>query len=274
MKQPVSTKSSKVGDDLTERRRDQPAVPSNRGALAAVLVLALTFPTLITWLYFIVFAGDSRVQLVYSVGKVLQFVLPVAWVWGIERRRRGIARFDGSAPISPTSASRRASALTGAGLGILIVAALFALYAGFFRSHPVMAGMPAIVRGKLADAGITTPLGFLALATFYSLIHSALEEYYWRWFVFGRLRTLLPVAAAIVISSLGFMAHHTLVVGIYFDGLSAMTVLLSAAVAIGGAIWAWLYQRTGSLVGSWICHVMVDVGIMAVGYDLVFRLGR
>jgi membrane protease YdiL (CAAX protease family) len=62
-----------------------------------------------------------------------------------------------------------------------------------------------------------------------------------------------------------------LVVGIYFDGLSTMTVLLSAAVAIGGAIWAWLYQRTGSLVGSWICHAMVDVGIMAVGYDLVFR---
>jgi membrane protease YdiL (CAAX protease family) len=266
-------------DGTPTNGRDQATSVSGRGALAAVLVLALTFPTLITWLYFIVFAGDSRVQLVYSIGKVLQFVLPVAWVWGVEWRRRNAVALDGSGPIAngtptPTPASRRASALTGAGLGILIVAALFGLYAGYFRSHPVMAGMPEIVRDKLADAGITTPLGFLALATFYSLIHSALEEYYWRWFVFGRLRTLLPVAAAIVISSLGFMAHHTLVVGIYFDGLSAMTVLLSAAVAIGGAIWAWLYQRTGSLVGAWICHVMVDVGIMAVGYDLVFRLGR
>ncbi len=262
MKQSVSTNGLQSGDGAADR-----------GPLIAVLLLALTFPSLITWLYFIVFAGDSRVKLVYSVGKVLQFVLPVAWVWGVERRRQGLVRLDRSATTTPTPASRRASALTGAGLGIVIVAALFALYAGYFRAHPVISGMPEIVRGKLADAGITTPLGFLALATFYSLIHSALEEYYWRWFVFGRLRTLVPVVAAIVISSLGFMAHHTLVVGIYFDGLSAMTVLLSAAVAIGGAIWAWLYQRTGSLVGAWICHVMVDVGIMAVGYDLVFRLG-
>ncbi|MGD9647784.1 MAG: CPBP family intramembrane glutamic endopeptidase [Pirellulales bacterium] len=242
----------------------------NRGALAAVLALAIGFPSLITWLYFIVFAGDSLVQLVYSVGKVLQFAIPVAWVWGIERRGR-----DGetaSQVVAVTAQTRRSSALVGVGLGAIIVAALFGLYAGYFRSHPVMADMPEIVRGKLADAGITTPLGFLALATFYSLVHSALEEYYWRWFVFGRLRALVPVVAAIVISSLGFMAHHTLVVGIYFDGLSAMTVLLSAAVAIGGAIWAWLYQRTGSLLGAWICHVMVDVGIMAVGYDLVFRM--
>lgn len=274
MKQPVSTNAPLRHDGTPTNNRDQSTSASGHGALAAVLVLALTFPTLITWLYFIVFAGDSRVQLVYSVGKVLQFVLPLAWVWGIERRRRGATRLDGRATTSPTPATRRASAFTGAGLGLVIVAALFGLYAGFFRSHPVMAGMPETVRGKLADAGIATPSGFLVLATFYSLIHSALEEYYWRWFVFGRLRVVVPVAAAIVISSLGFMAHHTLVVGIYFDGLSAMTILLSAAVAIGGAIWAWLYQRTGSLVGAWICHAMVDVGIMAVGYDLVFRLGR
>lgn len=238
--------------------------------MVAVLALALGFPSLITWLYFVVFAGDSRVQIVYTVGKVLQFALPVAWVWGVERRRRNTSSADGDAR-PPTLQTRRASALAGAALGTVILAALFGLYAGYFRSHPVMADMPQIVRGKLADAGITTPLGFLALATFYSLIHSALEEYYWRWFVFGRLRALVPVAAAIVISSLGFMAHHTLVVGIYFDGLSGMTVLLSACVAIGGAIWAWLYQRTDSLVGAWICHVMIDVGIMAVGYDLVFR---
>jgi membrane protease YdiL (CAAX protease family) len=269
MIEPVKTAEPTTGSASSQLAADV----SGRGGLVAVLALALVFPSLITWLYFIVFAGDARVQLVYSVSKALQFLLPIAWVWGVERRRRS-ATFIDRGTVSVTSQTRRSSALTGAGLGVIIIMALFGLYAGYFRAHPVMADMPEIVRGKLADAGITTPLGFLALATFYSLIHSALEEYYWRWFVFGRLRALVPVAAAIVISSLGFMAHHTLVVGIYFDGLSAMTMLLSAAVAIGGAIWAWLYQRTGSLVGAWICHVMVDVGIMAVGYDLVFRLGR
>ena len=45
--------------------------------------------------------------------------------------------------------------------------------------------------------------------------------------------------------------------------------LLSAAVAIGGAFWAWLYERSGSLVGPWMSHLLVDAGIFLVGFDLV-----
>ena len=41
-------------------------------------------------------------------------------------------------------------------------------------------------------------------------------------------------------------------------------------VATGGAVWAWLYERTGSLWAAWLSHLLVDTAIMAVGYDLVF----
>jgi membrane protease YdiL (CAAX protease family) len=67
------------------------------------------------------------------------------------------------------------------------------------------------------------------------------------------------------------MAHHTIVIGKYFGGFSIMTVLLSLAVATGGIIWAWLYERSGSLLGPWLSHALVDAGLMAVGYDLVWR---
>ena len=39
----------------------------------------------------------------------------------------------------------------------------------------------------MSQFGLSSPLGFLGLAMFLSLIHSLLEEVYWRWYAFGRL---------------------------------------------------------------------------------------
>jgi membrane protease YdiL (CAAX protease family) len=113
-----------------------------------------------------------------------------------------------------------------------------------------------------------SPTVFIAVGVFYSLIHSLLEEYYWRWFVFGQLRELTRLVPAIVISSLGFMAHHVLVIGTYFGFFSPATWLFSLCVAIGGGVWAWLYNRTGSLLGPWVSHLFVDATIFLVGYEI------
>ena len=50
---------------------------------------------------------------------------------------------------------------------------------------------------------------------------------------------------------------------------SPATWLFSVCVAVGGAMWAWLYERTGSLLGPWLSHLLVDAAIFAIGYDLV-----
>ena len=41
---------------------------------------------------------------------------------------------------------------------------------------------------KLTALGLQSPAAFIVLGVFYALVHSLLEEYYWRWFVFARLR--------------------------------------------------------------------------------------
>ena len=41
-------------------------------------------------------------------------------------------------------------------------------------------------------------------------------------------------------------------------------------MGLGGAGWCWLYGRSGSLYGPWLCHLVVDVAMMTVGYDLAF----
>jgi membrane protease YdiL (CAAX protease family) len=106
------------------------------------------------------------------------------------------------------------------------------------------------------------------------VIHSLLEEYYWRWFVFGRLRHLLPLAPAVVLSSLAFMAHHVIVLNYYFPGhFFGLVVPLSLGVAIGGGVWALLYERTGSIYSPWLSHLIVDAAIFGIGWDLLGRTG-
>jgi membrane protease YdiL (CAAX protease family) len=110
------------------------------------------------------------------------------------------------------------------------------------------------------------------VGVFYSLLHSLLEEYYWRWFVFGQLRRMAPVWIAIAISSLGFMAHHVIVLATYFGIAEPVTWIFSLAIAVGGAFWAWLYHRSGSLVGPWLSHLLVDGAIFWIGYEIVEKM--
>jgi membrane protease YdiL (CAAX protease family) len=237
---------------------DELRATRNLADWAAVLV-ALMLPTAITWVYF--FGADeaaTSTQLtVFNVVKVLQFALPIVWVVAVQK---------GRATLRPRSGR-------GVGLGLafgaVVAAAMFGLYYGLLRDSSLIAGALPEIRDKVADFGINRTWKYAALGLFYSLCHSLLEEYYWRWFVFGQLRRLMTVRVAVVVSSLGFMAHHVLVLGKFFGFANPATYLLSACIAVGGAVWAWLYDRSGSLVGPWLSHLLVDAAIFAIGYDLV-----
>jgi hypothetical protein len=232
---------------------------NNRRDWCAVL-FALVFPTLITVVYFILLAGHSAIvqQGAYTVGKLIQFLFPVVWFVRIQRGRLA------------WQSPKRAEILLAGGLGAALLATALALYrfhlkrSGFFGDAVI-----ETVRQKVSGIGVASGPPYGALALFYSLIHSLLEEYYWRWFVFGQLRRLTSLPVAIGVSSLGFMAHHVCIVSVFFGWFSPASIGLSLAVAAGGVIWAWLYHRTGSLWGPWISHALVDAGIFVIGYDLV-----
>ncbi len=222
------------------------------------IAFALVFPTLLTYAYFVHLADrpTGLQQVVYTAGKILQFGFPLAWVYCLRRQR-----------LSLEGPSRR-GLIEGAVFGVLVVIAMLAMYALVLRPGGFLDGAEDAVRDKLHDMGLDTMRMFLAAALFYSLIHSLLEEYYWRWFVFGELRETISIGLAVIISSLGFAAHHVIVLGIYLGWQSPLTYLFSLAIAIGGAVWAWIYQRSGTLYGSWLGHLMVDAAIFVIGYDL------
>jgi membrane protease YdiL (CAAX protease family) len=228
------------------------------------LVFAMIFPTFLALVHFVYLAheGDTAnpaQQLAYALGKVIQFAFPLLC----------LALFEHRFP-RPNWPSYKGLAL-GVGFGVGVAAAMLLLYYAFLRDSAILARTPLMVRQKLVQFGVASPWRFAGLALFVSVLHSLLEEYYWRWFVFRWLPRLVPWTAAVAFSSLAFMAHHVVVLGVYLPGgWWTGVVPLSLCVAAGGAVWAWLYDRTGSIYAPWVSHLLVDVGIFLIGYDLCF----
>lgn len=235
--------------------------PGNKRDWLAVL-FAMALPTFVTLAYFDWSEGFSPGvrQAIYLLSKGIQFGFPLLWVGWVQRRPLKFLR----------------KSLSGVGLGtafgIVILLVGVGLYAEWLKQADWFQAATEPIEAKIADLGLASAAKFVALGLFYSVFHSFLEEYYWRWFVFDQLRRLVSLWPAVIISSLGFMAHHILVIGDFFGTMSPATWLFSLAVATGGAFWAWIYARSDSLWGPWIGHAFVDAGIFAIGYDIASQL--
>jgi membrane protease YdiL (CAAX protease family) len=241
-----------------EAQFESPALEATRGDLIAIIA-ALILPSANTWLYF--FQAESLpagVQLaIFNTVKIVQFGFPLVWVLAVQRtgvtvwprHKRGIG--------------------IGLMFGAVVAIAMFVLYLAGLRDSSLLGAAKDQIVAKVTGWGINRPWKYAALGLFYSVVHSLLEEYYWRWFVFGQLRRLVSLRTAVAVSSLGFMAHHVLVLGKFFGFDAPATWALSACVAVGGAVWAWLYERSGSLFGPWASHCLIDAAIFLIGFDIV-----
>jgi membrane protease YdiL (CAAX protease family) len=234
---------------MAPSRRDLPA-----------LVFAMAFPSLLTWLYLVVFGSTGEasaeaspaVQIVFALGKIIQFGFPAAYVCCFERERLR--------PAMPT--------LRGLGwglaFGLLVGTTMLGLFFAGLGNTSAFADTPGKVHRLLLDAGCATPGRYLLLAAGYAVGHSLLEEYYWRWFVFGWLHRYTPLSVAIALSALGFMAHHVVLLTVYFPGrFWTLALPLSLGVAVGGAVWAVIYHRSGSLYAAWLSGLGDAVAVLA-----------
>ncbi|MEQ8786021.1 MAG: CPBP family intramembrane glutamic endopeptidase [Pirellulaceae bacterium] len=225
---------------------------------AAALVFALVLPTLVTLAYFVWLAEAGVAQrVVYGVGKLVQFTFPLAWMLLAGRPALELSLMSGQ------------GGWLGLAFGALVAVAMFVLYGVLLKPRGFFDGrVRQEAVAKIRQFGITTLPRYAALGVFYALGHSLLEEYYWRWFVFDRCASLMHLGPAIAVSSLGFMAHHVILLGVYFGWRSPTTYVFSLAVGVGGAAWAWLYADSGSLLGPWLSHLLIDAAIFAIGYDV------
>jgi uncharacterized protein len=239
----------------------EPANSRFRDTLA--LLFASLFPLATAFLYFVVLTDPEGTanRIAYAIGKTIQFGFPLAFVWWFERERlRWVSPSWHGFPLAIAFA-------------IAVGVAMAGLYFAWVKNIPaVRDDTPTRIWEKLTQAGMTTPLRYLGMGIFLSCLHSLAEEYYWRWFVYGWMRKHLPALAAIVLSSIGFMLHHVVILGVYFPGnFWTLAAPFSLAVAVGGGFWAWIYERSGSLFAPWLSHALIDAAIMAIGYVMLER---
>lgn len=194
-------------------------------------------------------------------GKLLQFLFPILYIAWFERE---LIRF--------TAPTWRGIPLA-IGFALLVGVSMFVLYFAVVQHIPAVRDeTPDKIHAKVQQFGADSPLRFLILAIGISVGHSLLEEYYWRWFLFGRLRLHLPISASIVLTGIGFMLHHIVILSVFFPGHFWLLALpFSVCVGIGGGVWAWIYERSDSLYAPWLSHCLIDGAIMGIGYVMLMR---
>ena len=237
--------------------------PISPFARFALLVFAMLFPTCMASLYFVFLShGDAKPnawqQTAYLGGKVLQFALPLLFVWLVDRRlpRPKMPHFAGLG--------------LGLAFGVAVAGGMLALYYGWLRDTWLFDGTGAKVQQKLREVDLLSPAKYIALSVVIVVVHSLAEEYYWRWFTFAQLNRLVSLPLAIALSSFAFMGHHVLVLNAYFPGASGSRCYRfrwpsrsAARSGRGCSRGHKRFIRRGSVTA------LVDAAIFVIGWDLL-----
>ncbi len=216
------------------------------------VVPALFFQIALSYLYFNVFEGSDAVTWLYSCTKILLIAWPSAWLLAAKKH---LPKMFGR--------EWRRSILAGIISGIIIVGIGISIYLSL---TDYLSGFADNIYEKIIDFKIENY--YIPFALFVSIIHSFIEEYYWRWFVFSGLMLKLKKNAAILISSAAFGIHHYIILSQFFD--LPFALFGTFAVFVGGVIWCNIYKKTGNLLGAWISHFCADAIVMTLGYFIVF----
>ncbi len=206
--------------------------------------------------YFILFSEHYFARFVYAGVKIFTVAWPVICICFILQERF---------PWLEIPAPKYRRALT---LGLLSGVVIAAVMLGSMKTplrHVAESGLVNI-RAKTAELGIMQYYSIYALLI--SVVNSLVEEYYWRWFLYGRLRGLVKVHWAHILAGLAFASHHT-VVTMHCFGVG-WGLAFGACVGVGGIIWSMMYEMHKTILGAWVSHLIVDLALFSIGHMLLF----
>ncbi len=224
-------------------------------ALMALLV-SVPIPTVGVALAAVAYPEATWAKAVWMVGKAWMLAVPVLWLVYIEKGRLRLPRWSNRGMV--------AGHVTGV-LIFLVIGVTYLLIADAWIDF-------ALMREKIAAMGLDNPWLYAGGALYWCTVNSLLEEYFWRWFTYCRLRDLLPGKVgnivAVGLAGLLFTVHHVLALSVYFDW--RVTTLASVGVFIGGVTWSALYARYRNIYAAYISHVWADLIIFGLGAWLIF----
>jgi membrane protease YdiL (CAAX protease family) len=212
------------------------------------LTVWLVFPAVATWTSFTL---QWWPQVLYPLSKVVLVVAPFV-VW----RLRSVITALRQAGVKKTGG------LWGLISGAVLGAVIFAAWQGLFQGQISGDGIAA----KLTSLNLIDH--YWSVALFIAMINSLLEEWYWRGFVFERLKERkLAAVWVVVLGGIGFGLHHYFTLIVYFS--LPITLFFTFATMVAGALWSWMRCRGVSLVDCYISHLIADVALLWIGWQLL-----
>lgn len=222
-------------------------------ALVIVVALAAVWQALGASLYMGLFGQATISPIIYALVKVVMVALPLA------------ALLVGWRPAAFLRGANKTDILLGLALG----AVFFAVIVGVYLLAPnlfVVAKLSAIPRA--AAFGLNVPATLIVVGIVFAVLHSLFEEFYWRWFIFGALRTIVTTPIAVALGGLAFSLHHIIILSAFV--IFPIAIIGGLSVGAVGSLWSYMYNRRGTLVAPWLSHILADLAIVVVSYLMLF----
>lgn len=109
---------------------------------------------------------------------------------------------------------------------------------------------------------------FLFVAVYIAVWNSMLEEFFFRGFLYLRLRGLWTPKLAHIVSASLFALYHVAIMLRWFDFWVFGVCML--ALVIGGIVFQLLADETGSILPCWFTHSCANVAINLIGALLIY----
>lgn len=145
-------------------------------------------------------------------------------------------------------------------LGVLVMITVIASFF-IFQNH---INIDSILSDLESRLGITSAV-FPFVALYILLGNSFLEEFFFRGLLVdmykeSKLKWVLP--------SFLFAIYHIAIFLPWFD----WPILLTAVVGLflGGLIFQWMNEESGTIYPSWIIHIFGDIGVLLVGFYMFY----
>ena len=222
-----------------------------RKAIMALLLL-VPAPSIGTLAGMVLFPGTALGKGLFAASKLWLFVFPVVWLKLVDRGRLSL---------SPARNGGLLAGLAGGtALSLLVLLGCFAFGRGLLDC--------ASFADKMAEVGLGSLPAYMGGAAYWILVNSVLEEYAWRWFVYGKCEALFHPAVAVAVSALFFSLHHFIALQAFCA--APVAVACSVGVLLGGATWSFMYLRYRSIWPGYLSHAVVDLCVFGIGAAMLF----
>lgn len=96
------------------------------------------------------------------------------------------------------------------------------------------------------------------------------EEYFWRGFIYRSFRSLASSTTAkyfyMIFTGFFFAVHHVVIVSNWFNWWQYLLSIVFLAIV--GVLFNWMYEKTDSILASWITHFIADLVILLIGFHM------